>query len=54
MTTLRRIRILPIGFIVPIKCRGGPRQGQEGAPDAWLEVSRLSKGCKASLWDKKS
>ncbi|HEV2878775.1 MAG TPA: hypothetical protein VGW96_04250, partial [Candidatus Eremiobacteraceae bacterium] len=31
----------PVGFIrSPIKRRGeGPKQGREGAPDAWLDVS---------------
>ena len=31
----------PVGFIrSPIKHRGeGPKQGREGAPDAWLEVN---------------
>ena len=41
MTTPASYSVLPIGFIrSDLKCReGAPRQGLEGAPDAWLEVS---------------
>ncbi len=41
MTTPASYSVLPIGFIrSDLKCRDeAPRQGVEGAPDAWLEVS---------------
>jgi tRNA-Thr(GGU) m(6)t(6)A37 methyltransferase TsaA len=36
----KRFVVRPVGFIrSPLKARkGAPRQGSEGAPDAWLEV----------------
>ena len=40
MTTAKSYSVSPIGFIRSTLNRRGdaPRQGQEGAPDAWLEV----------------
>jgi tRNA-Thr(GGU) m(6)t(6)A37 methyltransferase TsaA len=46
-TSLASYSILPIGFIrSDLKSRrNAPRQGREGAPDAWLEVSpRFAEG----------
>jgi tRNA-Thr(GGU) m(6)t(6)A37 methyltransferase TsaA len=41
MTPPASYTVLPIGFIrSDLKCRDkAPRQGLEGAPDAWLEIS---------------
>jgi tRNA-Thr(GGU) m(6)t(6)A37 methyltransferase TsaA len=40
----RRAQVRPIGVIRSvIKTRSGaPKQGSEGAPDAWLDVSRIA------------
>jgi len=57
MTTAKSYSVRPIGLIrSKLKRRGdAPRQGSEGAPDAWLEVRRvLLKDCKASLRASKS
>lgn len=40
----RRAEERPIGLIRSVlkMCGGAPKQGREGAPDAWLEVSRFA------------
>jgi tRNA-Thr(GGU) m(6)t(6)A37 methyltransferase TsaA len=50
-TSADRFGLRPIGVIrSPLKSRGAaPRQGSEGAPDAWLEVRQWAAGALLGL-----